>query len=94
MNRVGNKGKEESIWLRWLLHATLTACATLADNRDAKAHARWRGGGAGAGLLAEALDRDGWDGDWYRRAFFDDGTDTWFGEERRMLHRFHTPIMA
>jgi cyclic beta-1,2-glucan synthetase len=72
MNRVGNKGKGESIWLGWLLHATLGAFATLADSRDAKPRAvDWRRCSAG---LAEALERDGWDGDWYRRAFFDDGT--------------------
>ncbi len=72
MNRVGNKGKGESIWLGWLLHAALGAFAALADSRDAKPRAAdWRRCSAG---LAEALERDGWDGDWYRRAFFDDGT--------------------
>jgi cyclic beta-1,2-glucan synthetase len=72
MNRVGNKGKGESIWLGWLLHATLIAFSTLADGRGAKPRAvDWRRCSAG---LGEALERDGWDGDWYRRAFFDDGT--------------------
>ena len=72
MNRVGEQGKGESIWLGWLLHAALTGFAKLADARDAPARAAdWRRHCAG---LAKALDRDGWDGAWYRRAFFDDGT--------------------
>ena len=72
MNRVGEQGKGESIWLGWLLYAALTGFAKLADARDAPAQAAdWRRHCAG---LAEALERDGWDGAWYRRAFFDDGT--------------------
>jgi cyclic beta-1,2-glucan synthetase len=72
MNRIGEKGKGESIWLGWLLHAALTAFARLADCRDEKARAaNWRRHTA---ALGEALERDGWDGDWYRRAYFDDGT--------------------
>jgi cyclic beta-1,2-glucan synthetase len=72
MNRVGEAGKGESIWLGWFLHATLQAFAPLADLRrdDARA-AAWR---SHATALAEALERDGWDGDWYRRGYFDDGT--------------------
>jgi cyclic beta-1,2-glucan synthetase len=72
MNRVGEGGKGESIWLGWFLHATLTAFARLADDRDGKELAeKWRRHAAAVG---EALERDGWDGDWYRRAYFDDGT--------------------
>jgi cyclic beta-1,2-glucan synthetase len=72
MNRVGEKGRGESIWLGWLLHAALTAFAPLADARHAEARsASWR---QHCLAIAEALDRDGWDGDWYRRAYFDDGT--------------------
>ncbi len=72
MNRVGEKGRGESIWLAWLLHAALTAFAPLAGARHADARASsWR---QHCLALAEALDRDGWDGGWYRRAYFDDGT--------------------
>jgi cyclic beta-1,2-glucan synthetase len=72
MNRVGEHGKGESIWLGWFLRTTLARFATLADSRDAAARAaNWRRHGAD---LAAALERDGWDGDWYRRAYFDDGT--------------------
>ena len=72
MNRVGEGGKGESVWLGWFLHATLAAFAPLAKARreDARA-AKWL---AHAARLGISLDKDGWDGDWYRRGFFDDGT--------------------
>jgi cyclic beta-1,2-glucan synthetase len=71
LNRVGERGKGESIWLGWFLNAALTAFADLAEGRSERASAaNWREHAAG---LATALERDGWDGDWYRRAYFDDG---------------------
>lgn len=72
MNRVGDQGRGESIWLGWFLHAALTAFARLADGRNEQARTPiWRRHTA---VLAEALEREGWDGEWYRRAYFDDGT--------------------
>jgi cyclic beta-1,2-glucan synthetase len=72
MNQVGAQGKGESIWLGWFLHAALTGFARLADGRDQQERAaNWLRHAAAVG---EALERDGWDGDWYRRAYFDDGT--------------------
>jgi cyclic beta-1,2-glucan synthetase len=72
LNRVGGQGKGESIWLGWFLHATLTAFTRLADGRpEPERAANWR---RHATALAASLERDGWDGDWYRRAYFDDGT--------------------
>ncbi|MGD0023744.1 MAG: glucoamylase family protein [Xanthobacteraceae bacterium] len=72
MNRVGDQGKGESIWLGWFLHATLTGFARLANGRDEQERAaNWR---RHIAALGEALEREGWDGDWYRRAYFDDGT--------------------
>jgi len=72
MNRVGNQGHGESVWLGWFLYTVLSDFAPVAQRRgdDARANA-WI---AHARLLRDALDREGWDGDWYRRAFFDDGT--------------------
>jgi len=71
-NLVGAGGKGESIWLGWFLHATLSAFITLAQRRgDQRRVAVWR---QHATTLAAALEREGWDGDWYLRAFFDDGT--------------------
>jgi len=72
MNRVGAGGKGESIWLGWFLHATLSAFAPLAENRGEHARgASWRGH---ALALGASIERDGWDGGWYKRAYFDDGT--------------------
>ncbi len=72
MDAVGAGGRGESVWLGWFLYGALTDCALLADRRRLpdKADA-WR---RHAALLQSAIDDAGWDGDWYRRAFFDDGT--------------------
>jgi cyclic beta-1,2-glucan synthetase len=72
MNRVGVRGQGESVWLGWLMHATLTAFAAIADARSDTKHAvSWR---AHAAALQASLEREAWDGDWYRRGWFDDGT--------------------
>ena len=72
MNRVGEHGRGESVWLGWFLHATLTAFAPLARERGALALAStWLDA---AGRLRAALEQHAWDGEWYRRGFFDDGT--------------------
>ena len=72
LNRVGVQGKGESIWLGWFLHAALIGFAPVAEGRGEHDRAQtWR---EHAINLAEALERDGWDGDWYRRAYYDDGT--------------------
>ncbi len=72
MNRVGEHGKGESVWLGWFLHATLAAFAPLAKARGEGARAeKWL---SHAAALRDSLERDGWDGDWYRRGYFDDGT--------------------
>ena len=71
-NRIGPDGKGESIWLGWFLHTALSAFAPLADGRgEAARRASWR---QCAATLGHSLERDGWDGSWYLRAFFDDGT--------------------
>jgi cyclic beta-1,2-glucan synthetase len=72
MNRVGEGGRGESVWLGWLLHAGLDAFATIADARgDAVRAANWR---EHMLALTTALESEAWDGDWYRRGWFDDGT--------------------
>ncbi len=71
MSRVGAEGRGESVWLGWFLHTTLLIFATLADERQDAAHATaWRGH---ARALVAALE-DCWDGEWYFRAYFDDGS--------------------
>jgi cyclic beta-1,2-glucan synthetase len=72
MNRVGAAGHGESTWLAWFLHAALMQFAPLAQARGEGARAlSWQ---AHAVALREALERDGWDGEWYRRGYYDDGT--------------------
>ena len=72
MNRVGHLGKGESIWVGWFLYTTLVEFAPFCDSRDDRARAdRYR---EHVENLRKALADKGWDGDWYRRAYFDDGT--------------------
>lgn len=72
MNRVGHEGKGESVWLGWFLLANLGEFARIADLRaEGERSARWR---MMADSLKVSLEAEGWDGEWYRRAFFDDGT--------------------
>ena len=72
MNRVGSGGKGESVWLGWFLHTVLWEFAKLADARGERQRAEtWR---LHVTALKAALEREAWDGDWYLRAFFDDGT--------------------
>ncbi|MGA7712784.1 MAG: glucoamylase family protein [Rhizomicrobium sp.] len=72
MDQVGGGGQGESVWLGWFLYSTLISFATLAERHDNSEHAAdWRQYAMG---LKGALELHGWDGDWYRRAFFDDGT--------------------
>ncbi|MFI5227719.1 MAG: GH36-type glycosyl hydrolase domain-containing protein [Gemmatimonadales bacterium] len=72
MNRVGVGGKGESVWLAWFLVTTLRSFALHADGRgDVASASRWR---ARADAYVAAVERAGWDGAWYRRAYFDDGT--------------------
>ncbi len=72
MDAVGENGQAESVWLGWFLYAALDAFAGLAEQRDkAQCALDWR---RHAASLKVSLDREAWDGDWYRRAFFDDGS--------------------
>ncbi len=71
-DRVGRAGKGESVWLGWFLYAVLGAFAPLVEARgDAARAGAWR---RRAEALRGALETAGWDGEWYRRAFYDDGT--------------------
>ncbi|MEA2762580.1 MAG: cyclic beta,2-glucan synthetase, partial [Gemmatimonadaceae bacterium] len=72
MNRVGIEGKGESVWLAWFIIATLRKFAV---------HAEQKGDMAvrdemltKADEYAAAVEGSAWDGEWYRRAYFDDGS--------------------
>jgi cyclic beta-1,2-glucan synthetase len=77
MNRVGEGGQGESVWLGWLMLRTIALFAPLGAARDPERAQRWL---AQAATMREALEREAWDGEWYRRATYDDGT--WLGSKQ------------
>ncbi|MFN8650803.1 MAG: hypothetical protein U0133_02725 [Gemmatimonadales bacterium] len=71
MNRVGREGKGESVWLGFFLYHIIELFLPFCDKRGDTARAsRYR---AYQAKLAAALNREGWDGEWYRRAWYDNG---------------------
>src|SRR6185503_15899914 len=72
MNRVGIRGKGESIWLGWFLSSTLTNFAKICDLRDD--HKRADEFRAKTIEIQKALEKNGWDGEWYLRAYYDDSS--------------------
>jgi cellobiose phosphorylase len=72
MNRVGAGGRGESVWNGWFFLTVLKAFAELADRRGDTQRAAWCR--ERAERLRAALEAHAWDGRWYRRAWFDDGT--------------------
>ncbi len=72
MNLVGRDGKGESVWLAWFLYENLQLFAGLARGRDDEGFAEVCTGQAV--LLRNNIEANAWDGAWYRRAYFDDGT--------------------
>ncbi|MFC5384398.1 GH36-type glycosyl hydrolase domain-containing protein [Aquamicrobium segne] len=72
MNRVGAQGRGESVWLGWFLLKTLADFEPIAQAQGDEARAKaWRLHGE---TLKQALENTAWDGQWYRRGTFDDGT--------------------
>ena len=72
MNRVGRHGEGESVWLGWFLNVVLTRFAPVCELKGETDTAN--GLRAWAADLVKAIEAEGWDGQWYRRAYFDDGT--------------------
>ncbi len=71
MNLVGNEGKGESVWLAFFLYDVLTRFAELARSRNDISFAdRCL---SQAKQLQANVEEQGWDGEWYRRAYFDNG---------------------
>ncbi|MEC5216833.1 cyclic beta-1,2-glucan synthetase [Actimicrobium sp. GrIS 1.19] len=72
MDKVGQHGKGESVWLAFFLYDVLTRFTSIAQRmNDAPFAARCS---AQAATLRSNIEANAWDGDWYRRAYFDDGT--------------------
>jgi len=72
MNRVGIQGRGESVWLGFFLYDLLQQFGALARSHGDPAFADVCA--TAGGQLSENLGLHGWDGAWYRRAYFDDGT--------------------
>ena len=72
MNLVGEGGKGESVWLGFFLYEVLTRFAEVARGHDDSPfaeHCQWE-----AAHVRQHIEQNGWDGAWYRRAYFDDGS--------------------
>ena len=71
MNRVGIEGRGESVWLGWFLCRLVTDFAPLARQRgEHERAARWQHAASG---WQAALNGEAWDGQWFKRAYFDNG---------------------
>ncbi len=72
LNRVGEKGLGESVWLAWFLCDVLKRFAAVCEqNGDINTAEHYR---SLAKAYAAAVEQSAWDGSWYRRAYYDDGT--------------------
>ena len=71
MNRVGHEGRGESVWLGWFLYRVVHDFAPIAiDRGDGERAERWL---SAARQWQAALLGQAWDGQWFKRAFFDNG---------------------
>ena len=72
MNLVGREGRGESVWMAFFLYDVLRGfeplCAARGDTARAERYAAHRA------ALTRAVEENAWDGAWYRRAYFDDGS--------------------
>jgi len=89
MNRIGEGGKGESVWLAWLLIRAIALFEPLAATFDSERVSRWS---AHAASVKLALEKEAWDGDWYRRATFDDGT--WLGSKTNLECRIDSIVQS
>jgi len=72
MNRVGEHGKGESVWLGFFLYEVLMRFTEVARvHGDVSFAERCE---TEAAQVRQNIDQNGWDGEWYLRAYFDDGT--------------------
>ncbi|OPZ84931.1 MAG: N,N'-diacetylchitobiose phosphorylase [Firmicutes bacterium ADurb.Bin419] len=71
MNTVGNKGRGESVWLGWFMHSILMRfapiCSSMGEEERARRYLDI------ARDIVRTIEENAWDGNWYRRAYFDDG---------------------
>ena len=71
MDKVGNHGRGESVWLAFFLYDTLMKFVDVAElKKDAYSIEKYKGEAA---KLKKNIDKNAWDGSWYRRGYFDNG---------------------
>ena len=70
MNLVGEHGKGESVWLAFFLHDVLRSLPIARNRQDTEFADFCQAEGA---KLRTNIEAHAWDGQWYRRAYFDDG---------------------
>ena len=72
MSTVGNEGKGESVWLGWFIYKILDnfldICKFMSDNDNLDRYSQMKE------TIKVNMEKNAWDGGWYRRAYFDDGT--------------------
>ena len=72
MSTVGNEGSGESVWLGWFLYKILDGfteiCEKINDNSKKEEYLKFKA------FIKENQEKNAWDGEWYRRAYFDNGT--------------------
>jgi cyclic beta-1,2-glucan synthetase len=71
MNLVGAEGRGESVWVAWFLLTVLNDWISLSRKRDPALANIWAERSV---TLRDAIEKSAWDGDWYLRGFFDDGS--------------------
>ncbi|MGL5153006.1 MAG: GH36-type glycosyl hydrolase domain-containing protein [Clostridium sp.] len=72
MSTVGNEGKGESVWLGWFLYSILDSFEKLSEKiGDVERKNKFI---ESMEFIRENIEKNAWDGGWYRRAYFDDGT--------------------
>ena len=72
MNAVGVEGKGESVWLGWFLHLILKNFVPICEiMNDSARKTLYR---EASRFITESIEKNAWDGSWYMRAFYDDGS--------------------
>ncbi|HZX21018.1 MAG TPA: glucoamylase family protein [Clostridia bacterium] len=83
MNKIGHEGKGESVWMGWFLGKVLKefipVCEKMMDFERAERYKEVMS------ALKESIETNAWDGEWYKRAFFDDGTPIGSKESRECI---------
>ncbi len=72
MNLVGEHGRGESVWLGFFFYDVLVKFSFIAQLRDDRSFAEECSNEAA--MIQKKIEQNGWDGEWYRRAYFDDGS--------------------